>query len=813
MKKNYFLYLLLFIVVFFAPKKSYTQAAPPEYEGVMLQGFYWDAYQDSQSWWNSLEMQASDIGADFDLIWLPPSGNDVAGHMGYHPVYYFDQNSSFGTQIQLKSLISALNAEGCGAIADIVVNHRNGVANWTDFPAETYKGITYTWGPEAICSDDEVALQLGQPTPTGNPDTGEGWSGARDIDHTNENVRNTIKAYLDFLKSDIGYVGWRYDVAKGYSASYMGEYSKASGCEFAVGEYWDSSYDALTAYIEGSKAEGQIATGVFDFALKYALNDACNQGEWNKLVWKRYGTLDQPAGLLHMDSYTRYAYTFIDNHDTDRKGNGVDEAGAITNRTNLMAANAFILSHPGIPCVYYPHWRDFKSEISKMIAARKSVGIHSQSTVNVLETGTDIYLAEVVGKKGSLLIKVGTKFNVTVPDGYELYAWGNNYAIWTKSEDAPISELVELTVTPDAGTYIGGVNVTLTADGANPPIKIYYTTDGIEPTESSAQVESGYELSITQNTTLKVLAVDAEGNKSAIQTKEYLTEQAQSNTITVKWHNSQNWTGDMYIYAWDNIGFPAGPWPGSPVAADIEGWYSHTFSVTEPINIIFNNNGTKQTINLTDISADACFEITSQTSSAGHSYVVFTECDQTNETGQITVKWENSQNWSGDMYLFAWDASGGLTGSWPGIKAEMDDLEMYSYTFNSDAVNVIFNNGASQTFDIENIRVNTCYFISNTLVEGKHNVKLMQCPEVPTSMEETEVDVLLIYPNPAEDVIYIRGANEEIEAVQIFSISGGLIKSSKCVENKVSISSLPQGYYIVGVKILNEMRYFNLLKR
>jgi len=421
---------VLFAIVFLPgcfSEEINSHAAPEKYGGVMLQAFYWDSYNETN--WTALASQADEIAAFFDLVWLPPSGNSLGSaqypNMGYHPVYYFDQNSSFGTQEQLKRLISSLKLKGCGAIADIVINHRNGVSDWTDFPVETYKNVTYAWGPEAICSGDEVTWASGQPMPLGAPDTGDNWDGARDIDHTNPNVQATIEAYLDFMKNEMGYAGWRYDLVKGYSPCYVGKYNMSGGCKFSVGECWDN-YDRITQWITGTIIDNHIRSGAFDFPLKYALQSACNYDNWSGLVWKRYGWMNQPAGLIHMDGFARFAYTFVDNHDTY-----VKDGDAIVR--NILAANAFVLTHPGIPCVFYPHWRDHKDAIKAMIAARKQVGIHNQSKVEILETSGDIYVAKVSGKYGELLIKVGSRYEYNPPAGYTLRTSGPNYAIWTTS--------------------------------------------------------------------------------------------------------------------------------------------------------------------------------------------------------------------------------------------------------------------------------------------------------------------------------------------------------------------------------------------
>ena len=74
-----------------------AQGWPADYKGVMLQGFSWDSYAQTQ--WGNLESQADEISEYFDLVWVPNSAyaGSMTKNMGYHPVYWFKQDCAFGT--------------------------------------------------------------------------------------------------------------------------------------------------------------------------------------------------------------------------------------------------------------------------------------------------------------------------------------------------------------------------------------------------------------------------------------------------------------------------------------------------------------------------------------------------------------------------------------------------------------------------------------------------------------------------------------------------------------------------------------------
>lgn len=429
MKKT-FTTLSLLLALGLSSTSVNAQGWPKDYGGVMLQGFYWDSFADSQ--WSYLEEQADDISRYFSLVWIPQSGNCNSSYnqMGYMPVYYFDHNSSFGTEAQLRSMIKAYSDRGTGIIADVVINHRNNLGvdgSWVDYPAETYKGETYQMLSTDIVKNDDGNKTLEWATKNGlslseNNDTGEGWDGCRDLDHKSENVNKVIKAYLDYLINDLGYTGFRYDMVKGYSASFTADYNTAAKPQFSVGEYWDSSSN-IKRWIDGTKVDDVPASGAFDFQFRYRVRDAAASNDWTKLA----GSTSDQAGypLIYQEGYSQYAITFVENHDTQYRS-ASEPLDPLKGDT--LAANAYMLAMPGTPCVFYKHWLTQKKALKLMISARQQAGITNTSSYEVSKKYSTAYAVTVTGTKGKLICVVGSNSQTfNCPEGFTEILSGRAY--------------------------------------------------------------------------------------------------------------------------------------------------------------------------------------------------------------------------------------------------------------------------------------------------------------------------------------------------------------------------------------------------
>ena len=586
-----------------------AQGWPSKYQGVMLQGFYWDSYADTQ--WSNLESQADELAEFFNLIWIPQSGKSASEpSMGYNDLYWFtDYTSSFGNEGQLRSMIGTFKQKGLGTIADVVINHRSSLADtWMSFPEETYNGVTYTMLPSDVCSNDDAGKTAAQAEvkPTGAVDSGDDFDGARDLDHSSPNVQATVKAYLDFLLNDLGYAGFRYDMVKGYSPAYTGIYNTAAKPGFSVGEYWDGAQQ-IKSWIDGTATDGEVQSAAFDFPLKYLLNDCCNSGSnWSTL---------SGSSLMSDLSYRRYAVTFVDNHDTYGRGNGNDLTA------NVTAANAFILGMPGTPCVFLPHWQAHKEEIKQMIYARKAAGISNESTFETLVRTQAQYSVKANGEDGRsavLLIGSGEWPRSLVDEAdYFLAASGDNYAYY-------ISRNTETAWTSvPSGTFDNAFSVTLSAVSSQPGAQLVYTTDGTEPTPTNGTtVADGSTVTVADDTTLKV-GLLAGGTVSGTVTRIYKVEQFQQHDITVYVNTDAVGWSSVNFWTWggDGTHAPENPsWPGDNVAAttEIDGktWYYKTYTINSSadyVSFVFSTGaGNPQTVDVANVKTDKFFEISAE---------------------------------------------------------------------------------------------------------------------------------------------------------------------------------------------------------
>ena len=611
------------LVALMATLSMQAQGWPANYDGVMLQGFYWDSYRASK--WCNLEAQADDLAPYFSLVWIPQSANCSSGRsMGYDDLYWFSNyNSSFGNEAELRSMINTFKSKGIGTIADVVINHRNTLTSWTDFPVETYKGVTYKMNSTDICSDDDKGGTLSwanKQTPkitlSTNKDTGDDWDGMRDLDHNSSNVQNVVKAYLDMLLNDFGYAGFRYDMVKGYAGKFTGIYNTAAKPGFSVGEYWDGNVATVKAWINATKVNGVPTSAAFDFPVRYAVRD---------LIANNWGSMAK-SGLISDANYRQYAVSFVENHDTEYRSSDKQQDPI---RKDTLAANAYILASCGTPCVFYKHWQAYPTDIKMMINARHIAGITntSNTTFNV-KTGANYNVLKTEGSKGTLYAVMGTNANNYTPQyGYTEILRGYHYRyLLSNSSNVAWIDL-------PSGHYDDVQKARLTAVSNKQGAQLVYTTDGTEPTAKSRKAASGTEINIPMGTTTLKVGLLTGSTVSAIATRTYDISKPEAFTpydITVYVNTDNVGWKSVNFWAWEDQSgenlTTSGKWPGDAVTATktIEGkkWYYKTFRIAERgnmISFVFNtDSGNQQTIDVYDLKKDTYIEISNEKDSQKH---------------------------------------------------------------------------------------------------------------------------------------------------------------------------------------------------
>lgn len=615
MKKIYLTLIALLAVI-----SASAQGWPANYNGVMLQGFSWNAYEAAQ--WKALEAQTTEFKGFIDLVWVPQSGKcvETVQVMGYKPYYYFNHNSSFGTEDELRSMIKTFKNNGIGTIADVVINHRN-TEGWFTFPAETYNGVTYQMLPTDICKNDDGSKTLTQATKEGvslsnNNDEGDDFGDCRDLDHKSANVQKVVKAYLKFLKEDLGYIGFRYDMVKGFNASHVGDYNTATSIQYSVGEYWDGVGN-IKNWINNTGKK----SGAFDFPFHYNMTNAIKYNDWRKL---------NDASLMSDVSYRQYAITFVENHDIQvREDNSNGGSKDPIPTTYIPAANAFLIAMPGTPCIFQPHWKAYEHELKSMIEARKLVGITNTSSYSNYASNTQYFANAVNGTNSrKLLVVVGIPSMMTTPSKteYTRILSGKNYMYYlsNNSETAWADKA--------SGEYEEGFKVALTAVSKNTSAKLVYTTNGSNPTASSTQVTSGTSINISSSCTLKV-GLLINGTVSGIRTYNYSIKRFEPYNITVYVNTDDTGWKKVNFHFWSNMTGVETDWPGTTITQtkmiDGKNWYYKDFTITQKggmINFVFcepNDAGTKeksQSLDITGINSTVFIKVGPEKS--GGKYVV-----------------------------------------------------------------------------------------------------------------------------------------------------------------------------------------------
>src|SRR5439155_24167397 len=118
----------------------------------------------------------------------------------------------------------------------------------------------------------------------------------------------------------------------------------------------------------------------FDFPTRYLLYDATLKDDYSALRSNNYGR-NVAGGLIGF--WPSRAVTFVDNHDTEYRREKEHQANYDSTRhfhgTRVDVAYAYVLTHPGTPCVFWSHFFDFgprtRDKIERLMRLRRECGL------------------------------------------------------------------------------------------------------------------------------------------------------------------------------------------------------------------------------------------------------------------------------------------------------------------------------------------------------------------------------------------------------------------------------------------------------
>ncbi|QEC43030.1 alpha-amylase [Pseudobacter ginsenosidimutans] len=367
-----------------------------EKNSTLFQFFHW-YYPDDGSLWDHCREQAAHLASlGVTHVWLPPAYKSANGtaEPGY-AVYdlfdlgEFDQKGTvrtkYGTKEQYLQCIKALHDAGIQAIADLVLNHKQGADEQEHimarrvnaenrneiypesigidaftkftFPGRKGKYSNYIWNHDSFTAvslgrDNELQIYLlehqnGQDGweqmmdgEKGNFDYLMGSDIAFDREFVREELKHWIKWYIETTGAD----GFRLDAVKHITVKFFKEFipyiREVYGRDFfCIAEYWSHNKDSIIQYCN----ELEQYCLMYDVPLHFNMYEASMKKKDYDLRTMYQNTI--------LEALPDKALTFVNNHDSQPH----QSLESWVDYWFMQHAYAFVLlREKGVPCVFYP---------------------------------------------------------------------------------------------------------------------------------------------------------------------------------------------------------------------------------------------------------------------------------------------------------------------------------------------------------------------------------------------------------------------------------------------------------------------------
>ena len=266
-------------------------------------------------------------GMGFDAIWISPIVENTAGsYHGYHLTNLYKLNTNFGTEDDLKNLITDCHKKDIWVMVDVVANHVGPVG--TDFSKITPFNKAEHYHDWCDITDWSNQWQVENCRLCGLPD----------LKQENTWVTEKLLSWITDIVKKYNFDGIRIDTIMEVPKSFWDKFRKSAGV-FQIGEAFDGRLDYVADY-------QNHLDSVFNYPLYYTIKSSfC--GSFRNL--EGY-FMNSRSHFPHPE----YMATFVENHDNPRFLNQCNDVGKFTN------AAIFSLLWEGIPVFYYGGEQYFK---------------------------------------------------------------------------------------------------------------------------------------------------------------------------------------------------------------------------------------------------------------------------------------------------------------------------------------------------------------------------------------------------------------------------------------------------------------------
>lgn len=346
---------------------------------ILLQGFNWTSHKTGNHYFKLKQMLGRMKQVGINKIWLPPVSKSRDPE-GYNPLEYYDFNSEYGPEDELRDFVKYAKHNEIGSIADIVC--------WSCFG--DYCRPHYDFSKRQRTVDDPMLFQ-------------------------------EFENYCKYLTQDMHFDGFRFDYIKADPAKSLGKHIANSGYfdeNFIVGELWDAMNYSNThlEYNQDSHRKDIINyiddcngnVHMFDFTTKGILQEAIAKHEY----WRLRDENNKPPGAAGW--WPDKSITFLDNHDTL----GQFHWPFSHNGNDIIAGYVYLFTHPGNPCIYFDHFLHYYDTFVSLSKIRNDM---QPKDVQILVAQDSHYFACI---NDSYYVLLGDGY--TVPKSKLIFEYGNS---------------------------------------------------------------------------------------------------------------------------------------------------------------------------------------------------------------------------------------------------------------------------------------------------------------------------------------------------------------------------------------------------